>query len=513
MKCIWFVLVVLLCADAAHARRFAVLIGNNVGHATEAQLRFAEDDAERLAQTLIAVADFGADDVVVLRGASPAIVRRALISINAEIRDETEPVLFFVFYSGHADANALHLGGENLELGEIEGITRGSPAAFRVLVLDACRSGSLTQVKGSTPAPAFAMPPLPDNVSGFVVLTAAAAGEDAAEADTLGASFFSHALSSGLLGAADENNDSRVSLEEAYENAFHQTVKSSSMTLSGIQHPTFRYEVRGKGELVLSDLRRADTQRGRLRLPAEIGFIVIDERGRVVAEVAAGANHRLSLAAGRYAVRGRAARVVYEGAATVVAGIDETLAMSSLSRIEHARFVRKGGDVAPGISAAIAVGGHVSSGVTEVGQPCYGARAQAPIDTPWFTLSPRLTWCRGEWANDTIHAVEQQLELAVDVHRYVDFDVVSVGVGAVVGGVWSRQDFVTRGIAPARQALSPAFGIIVDAVVPLPAGLFVSTAIDALTVIVRRRGQLDSDVDVATPLTIGATLSLGWRFF
>ena len=67
--------------------------------------------------------------------------------------------MLFVYYSGHADKNALHLGETRLPLVELEQLVRGSAAHFRVLLLDACGSGALTRTKGGTAAPPFPVQP------------------------------------------------------------------------------------------------------------------------------------------------------------------------------------------------------------------------------------------------------------------------------------------------------------------------------------------------------------------
>ncbi len=191
--------------------------------------------------------------------------------------------MLLVYYSGHADAGALHLGGSRLELAELEQLVRGSAAAFRLLVLDSCRSGALTRVKGGTPIPPFDIQ-LNERVTGegAVFLTSSSASEDSQESDELKGSFFTHALLSGLLGAADENGDGKVTLDEAYRHAYEATLRASSRTLAGTQHPTFQYDLRGTGDLVLASLdarsphaglaraaRRQDLARASRRTPTE----------------------------------------------------------------------------------------------------------------------------------------------------------------------------------------------------------------------------------------------------
>lgn len=102
--------------------------------------------------------------MVLLRDEDAGTVRRSLITLNDRVRaaqslPNTETLLF-VYYSGHADARALWLRGARLEIRELPELVRGSAATFRVLVVDACRSGGLTRVKGARPVPVFDVAPV-----------------------------------------------------------------------------------------------------------------------------------------------------------------------------------------------------------------------------------------------------------------------------------------------------------------------------------------------------------------
>ena len=137
-----------------------------------------------------------------LRGGDADAARAALIALNDRIRTAgPADTMLVVYYSGHADAEALHLGATNFALTQLEQLVRGSPAAFRLLVVDACRSGALTRVKGGKPANPFPIA-LGDTLAadGVVFWTASAASEEAQESDTIKGSFFSHFLVSGLAG-------------------------------------------------------------------------------------------------------------------------------------------------------------------------------------------------------------------------------------------------------------------------------------------------------------------------
>ena len=63
------------------------------------------------------------------------------------------------------------------------------------------------------------------DVEGHAFLTSSSADEAAQESDRIGGSFFTHYLITGLRGGADANADGKVTLGEAYQFAFAETVE------------------------------------------------------------------------------------------------------------------------------------------------------------------------------------------------------------------------------------------------------------------------------------------------
>src|SRR6185503_11193435 len=98
-------------------------------------------------------------------------------------------VMLMIFYSGHGDAAQLHLGPSGLAIAELRDLTVGSPAQFRVLIVDACRSGGVTGVKGARPAAPFRMA-LEDRLpgEGYAIVTSASADEESQESAQWGGS-------------------------------------------------------------------------------------------------------------------------------------------------------------------------------------------------------------------------------------------------------------------------------------------------------------------------------------
>jgi hypothetical protein len=444
--------VILLQVSASAVERYAVLVGSDVGGRDETTLRYAESDASRLYEVLKDLGGFRPESMVLLKREDAATVRRALIAMNERIRAQSGESVLVVYYSGHADAGALHLGGTQLDLGELEQLVRGSAATVRLLVLDACRSGALTRRKGGRSAPPISVD-IQEHLSGegAVVLAATAATEDAQESDDIKGSFFTHALLSGLIGAADADGDGRVTLEEAYRYAYDATLRASSRTLAGSQHPSFRYDLRGQGGLVLTSVGADARRRGVLSLPEGRSYLVLagSADGAVVAEVGVDdRSRRLNLREGRYFVRGRGRDHLVEGVVTVAAGVEQPL--GELRRIEYARLVRKG--MSPRVAAhGPEVGYRFRTGVVSGSSLCHGLYAAYPVELRRITVTPRLGWCRAGFDNPYLSAAQDSLDGELGLTHAFDVPWVTFEIGIAVGGSWLHEGFVTRGLAPPRS--------------------------------------------------------------
>ncbi|MEC7947340.1 MAG: caspase family protein, partial [Myxococcota bacterium] len=289
--------------------RHALVVGANDGGGGLERLRYAEADAGRIVDVLTELGGFDADAVTVL--ASPdrdqldAALRR-----HADLARSSSQDLFFFYYSGHADARGLRLGEELVPYRDLKQQIRDLRSEVRLGVLDACRSGEITRIKGFQVAAPFAAE---DQLAaaGEAWLTATAADEQAQESDALRGSFFTHYLVSGMRGAADaqggQAGDGRVSLDEAYDYAFDRTVARTGRTDGGTQHPGYDFRLQGQGDLALTDVRRASA---RLVLPGSMAGEVTVLRlpdALPVAELAKaeGVEMVVALRPGRYQLRAR----------------------------------------------------------------------------------------------------------------------------------------------------------------------------------------------------------------
>src|SRR5262249_5074950 len=113
------VLVLPLTARALPEETWVLAIGHNAGAQEEGGLLYAEQDARTLADALREQGGVSTRRMVLVLGENAASVRGALQDVNAKIRARTgegKHTALIVFYSGHADASALHLGGTELPL-------------------------------------------------------------------------------------------------------------------------------------------------------------------------------------------------------------------------------------------------------------------------------------------------------------------------------------------------------------------------------------------------------------
>ncbi len=310
MRAGWIALVMVWCA-VAHAEpssNYAIVVGSNAGGPGQGTLRYAEDDARRMAAVLTELGGYTPDRVDVVAHPSPDQLRDRLAQLADRVQRDTaagKQVRVFFYYSGHARAQAIDLGSAELPLDELRERLFKIGASLTVVVLDACQSGAFSRIKGAAPAADFSYSSRQRlDATGVAVMASSTGSELSQESEQLKSSYFTHHLLVGLRGAGDANNDGEVSIDEAYRYAYHQTLLATAETAVGGQHVTFEAALKGHGEVALSFPRAATAQ---ITLPAQLeGKTLVENRRShtVVAETykAKGAAVRIAVAPGEYDV-------------------------------------------------------------------------------------------------------------------------------------------------------------------------------------------------------------------
>ncbi len=265
---IWIMTAAVLAAAAPWARaaggaepvlrRFALIVSANDGGPGRPTLRYADSDARAVAEVLRSLGGLRDEDTVVV----PAVTRAGLqagfdrlrqaLARSAGGRSRRE---LFVYYSGHSNEEGLLLGREQVAYDELRRWIADTDADVRIAILDSCASGALIRAKGGARRASF-LQDASTASRGHAFLTASAADESAQESDRIGGAFFTHFLVSGLRGAADTSRDGRVTLSEAYNYAYAETLFRTERTVGGPQHANYDIQMAGTGDLlVMTDLR------------------------------------------------------------------------------------------------------------------------------------------------------------------------------------------------------------------------------------------------------------------
>jgi hypothetical protein len=272
--------------DPRGIRRFGLFVGVNDGGGTRQQLRWAVSDAEKLSNVMTEVGGILPGDSLVLADPGVRAVDNGFDRIDRLIGtagENARRVEFVFYYSGHSDETGLLLGDEHISYADLRERIQSVNADVSIAILDSCASGAFTRSKGGERTQPFLVGDSSE-MSGHAYLTSSSEDELSQESDRLSASYFTHYMISGLRGAADHSGDRRVTLNEAYEYAFNETLSVTASSLSGPQHPSYNISLSGSGDLVLTDLSNPISS---IVLDSGLAgrIFVKDGRGNIVAEI------------------------------------------------------------------------------------------------------------------------------------------------------------------------------------------------------------------------------------
>lgn len=266
--------------------RFLLVAGANNGGKERPVLRYAVTDAQAFAGVLSEMGGIPADQQVLLREPNVRDFRQGFSELEKKLsqpkhlRGRKEVV---VYYSGHADENGLRLGKDLMPWPELRKSVDALGADVKIAVIDACGSGAITRLKGGVSRPAF-LSDASSDMKGYAFLTSSSENEVSQESDRIRGSFFTHALVSGLRGAADMSGDGKVTLSESYQFAFNETLQKTQASSGGAQHPSRDMNLAGTGDVVMTDLRQTSAALV-LHQDLEGRVFIRDRKEQLVAEL------------------------------------------------------------------------------------------------------------------------------------------------------------------------------------------------------------------------------------
>lgn len=273
--------------ESLSVERYALYVAANNGGAERDILKYAASDAKKLMEAMQEIGGINQDNSVILVEPKITDVENALQSFATTInqkKSNARRTEFIFYYSGHSDENALLLGEESYGYSQLKADINSVPSDIHVVMLDSCFSGNFIRAKGGSRQKSF----LVDDssvVSGHAYLSSSSESEASQESDLIQSSYFTHALITGLRGAADSSGDNKVSLNELYHYAFNETLSQTEQSTIGTQHPSFDITLVGSGDLILSDISTAESI---LALDSDLlGTVYIrkEKTGQLISEV------------------------------------------------------------------------------------------------------------------------------------------------------------------------------------------------------------------------------------
>ncbi|MDR2732385.1 MAG: caspase family protein, partial [Fibromonadaceae bacterium] len=339
------VFVAFLSAAPQKVERFLLVAGANDGGKDRVKLRYAESDANSFANVLSQMGGVDKNNILRVFNPSAQTMQNSFAELEKRLqsKDPNARKEVFVYYSGHADDKGLRLGGDVYSWADFRKSVNGINADVKVAVLDACGSGAITRTKGGVSRPAF-LQDASSEMKGYAFLTSSSENEASQESDRLKGSFFTHALVSGLRGAADMTGNGKVTLNEAYQFAFNETLQSTQNTSAGSQHPNRDMNLAGTGDVVMTDLRETSAV---LTLDSNLEgrFFIRDAQGNLFAELhkIRGRQIELGMPAGKYSVQMEAPSKVWMANEIQIAeGKKTTLSIKDMKNIERETAVARG---------------------------------------------------------------------------------------------------------------------------------------------------------------------------
>ncbi|MEQ8277912.1 MAG: caspase family protein [Deltaproteobacteria bacterium] len=485
--------------------RVGIFVGSNGAPSGRSPLLHAEADAARMRDAFVELGGIEPRAAHLIRGPD---AEQILAMIERAGRGAK---MLVFYYSGHADERALLLEGSQLSFADLTEALEATGAQLNLHIVDACRSGALTR-KGASLGDRLQLA-AEEYGEGKVVITSSAEWEDSLESDRLGGSFFTLHMATGLRGAADADADGRVTLDEAYRYVYGRTVQSTLASGGGVQHPTFRYDLSGRGDLTLTWPNRA---RGVLRFRDGDYAVTEAVTGRLVAEVAT-PGAAIGLAPGRYHVVRRARDALFSGHVEIAAGSDVRAEDILEERTTYARLVRKGRPDGPVLSHAlrmqVGLRGRIASGLEAA--PMF--RVGYELVLPWLSVMPYVgvTTSVG-FDTPRLSYRTNELGLGMLVSRAIDFSYVTLrgGLGAELVRLAQSE---AEGREPDRRSWGPAFVAHV-AVESAPIADVVTFALvteASLYAYASSEATVAPDVEegaIVTRPTYRALLALGYHF-
>jgi len=332
-------------AEKSTIKRYALVTASNNGGGDRVQLRYAESDALAISKVFREIGGVSSTNSTVLLSPGKAQLEDTLKNVRERIQNEiktSERAEFIFYYSGHSDETGLLLKDGKYSYKDLRAEINAVGADIKIAILDSCQSGAFTRLKGGVRSAPFLVNSA-NKITGSVFLAASSASEASQESDAIGASFFTHYFVSALRGASDVSGDQQITLNEAYQYAYNETLAQTEISQAGAQHPEYNIQIAGAGDIVLTDV---NTSSSTLTIPQDIigRFYIRDPSGALILELNKVSRKAISVALdpNKYSVVLERNPETYRSSLTLGVGENLAMNMSDFGLIEKKRYQTRG---------------------------------------------------------------------------------------------------------------------------------------------------------------------------
>ncbi|MFH0975737.1 MAG: caspase family protein [Spirochaetota bacterium] len=326
-------------------RRFALIVGANDGGPARPKLKYSVSDAKSVLTVLNEMGGITRNDSVLLIEPDRKIFFSGMDSVIKKIKQSgktSDKKELIFYYSGHSDEESILLGKEKISYKEIKDFINSTPSDVRIAILDSCSSGAFTRLKGGKMRSPFLVDSA-FNMKGYAFMTSSSPDEASQESERIKGSFFTHYLVAGLRGAADMTQDGRITLNEAYQFAYNETLAGTEKTMSGPQHPNYNIQMSGTGDVVMTDIRKSSSL---MIISTEISgkLFIRDSGNSLVCELrkSAGRAMQLGLEGGAYSITYIKEGSLYEADITLNTGKEVVLSNNDFKKSAKDKTVARG---------------------------------------------------------------------------------------------------------------------------------------------------------------------------
>jgi hypothetical protein len=190
------------------------------------------------------------------------------------------------------------------------------------------------------------------------------------------------------------------------------------------------------------------------------------------------------------------------------------LALADFERVEYDRLVRKGAGERPS-SHALELGARMRTALPNATRPCPGMFLGYGLDLQHFSLLARLGGCLSGFDSPSraLHdADSNELDLELRLVRAWDLPLLTLHVGAGVGGALFMQRFESEASAPARDTLALVVHAAAGATLALGAAYYASVDLAIQSYLFELRASDTQREALLGAFALRGALGIGRRF-